>query len=170
MLHLWSKIILLPHLTQLIFVSYPTILSSVPTPVINNDRSLKATKPFKGININFEGPLPSNNKNKYLFNVIDDYSRFLFVFFCSDVCAPSVIRCLSTLFSLFGMPIYVHSDRGALFMSQELREFLTSIGVATRLTSIYIPAGNGKVERYNGAIWKGIAMSLKSKNLPNESW
>ena len=36
----WSKIILLPHLTQLIFFSYPTILSSVPTPVINNDRSL----------------------------------------------------------------------------------------------------------------------------------
>ena len=36
----WSKIVLLPHITQLTFFSYPTILSSVPTPVINNDRSL----------------------------------------------------------------------------------------------------------------------------------
>ena len=33
------KIILLSHLTQFIFFSYPTIFSSVPTPVINNDRS-----------------------------------------------------------------------------------------------------------------------------------
>ena len=38
-LPLCSKIILLPHLTQHLFVSYLTILSSVPTPVINNDRS-----------------------------------------------------------------------------------------------------------------------------------
>ena len=42
-LPLQSKIILLPHLTQLIFFSYPTILSSVPTPVMKNDRSLSST-------------------------------------------------------------------------------------------------------------------------------
>ena len=35
-----SKIILPPHLTQVILFSYPIILSSVPTPVINNDRFL----------------------------------------------------------------------------------------------------------------------------------
>ena len=39
-LPLCSKIIQLPHLIQLIFLSYPTIISSVPTSVINNDRCL----------------------------------------------------------------------------------------------------------------------------------
>ena len=131
---------------------------------------IKATKQFERINIDFKGPLPSNYKNKYFLNVIDEYSRFPFVFPCADVSTPSVIRCLSTLFSLFGLPAYVHSDRGSSFMSHELREFLTSKGVATSRTSIYNPRGNGQVERYNGTIWKAIIMSLKSKNLPNESW
>ena len=40
-LPLCSKIILLPHLTLLIFFSYPIILSSAPTPVINNGHSLR---------------------------------------------------------------------------------------------------------------------------------
>ena len=56
------------------------------------------------------------------------------------------------------------------FMSHELGEFLTSKDVAMSRTSIYNPRGNGQVERYNGTIWKAIIMSLKSKNLPNESW
>ena len=84
---------------------------------------IKAIKPFERINIDFKGPLPSNNKNKYFLNVIDEYSRFPFVFPCADVSTPSVIRCLSTLFSLFGLPAYVHSDRGSSFMSHELRDF-----------------------------------------------
>ena len=55
-------------------------------------------------------------------------------------------------------------------MSKELREFLTSKGVALSRTSIYNPTCNGQVERYNGTIWKAITMSLKSKNLPIEHW
>ena len=55
-------------------------------------------------------------------------------------------------------------------MSRELRQFLTSKGVAMSRTTSYNPAGNGQVERYNGTIWKAITMSLKSKNLPTEQW
>ena len=110
---------------------------------------LKATQPFERINIDFKGPLPTNNKNKYFLNVVDEYSRFPFVFPCPDVSTPTVIKCLTSLFSLLGMPAYVHLDRGASFMSQELREFLTSKGVATSRTTSYNPTCNGQVERYN---------------------
>ena len=133
-------------------------------------RLIKATQPFERINIDFKGPLPTNNKNKYFLNVVDEYSRFPFVFPCPDVSTPTVIKCLTSLFSLLGMPAYVHSDRGASFMSQELREFLTSKGVATSRTTSYNPTCNGQVERYNGTVWRGITMSLKSKNLRTEQW
>lgn len=43
---------------------------------------IKATRPFERINIDFKGPLPSINGNKYFLNVIDEYSRFPFVFPC----------------------------------------------------------------------------------------
>ena len=68
------------------------------------------------------------------------------------------------------MPAYVHSDRGASFMSREVRQFLTSRGVATSRTTSYNPEGNGQGERYNGVTWKAITMTLKSKNLPLRNW
>ena len=64
---------------------------------------IKATQPFERLNIDFKGPLKSNKRNSYL-NVIDEYSRFPFVFPSKDVSTPTVIRCLSQLFDIFGMP------------------------------------------------------------------
>ena len=131
---------------------------------------IKATQPLERINIDFKGPLPTTNKNQYFLNVIDEFSRFPFMFPCPNVSTSTVIKCLTTFFSLFGMPAYVHSDQGAAFMSQELRQFLTEKGVATSRTTSYNPAGNGQVERYNGTIWKAITMCLKSRNLPVKHW
>ena len=79
---------------------------------------------FEKINIDFKGPLRSNNGNKYYLNTVDEYSRFPIVFTCSDISTTIVIKCLTTMFSLFSMPAFVHSHRGASFMSHELQAFL----------------------------------------------
>lgn len=55
-------------------------------------------------------------------------------------------------------------------MSQELRNFLVSFGVATSRTTPYNPQGNGQVERYNETIWRTIQLALKSKGLPITKW
>ena len=39
-----------------------------------------ATQPFERLNLDFKGPLKSNNDNIFFVNVIDEYSRFPFVF------------------------------------------------------------------------------------------
>ena len=61
----------------------------------------------------------------------------------------TVIKCLSLLFTLFGMPTFVHSDRGPSLVSHELRSYLTGKGVAVSRTTPYNPAANGQVEKYN---------------------
>ena len=76
---------------------------------------IKATKPFERLNVDFKGPLPSNTKNKYILTVIDEHSRFPFAFPCPNVESKTVIKCLELLFSMFGMPNYIHSDRGLRF-------------------------------------------------------
>ena len=114
---------------------------------------IKATQPFERINIDFKGSLPTNNGNKYFLVVVDEYSRFPFVFPCPDVSTNTVVKCLTSLFSFVGMPAYVHLDRGASFMSRELREFLSSKGVASSRTTSYNPERNGQAERCNGVIW-----------------
>lgn len=131
---------------------------------------IKATQPFERLNIDFKGPLPSTNKNIYFLTIIDEFSRFPFVFPCSDMTSSTVIQCLCHLFALFGMPSYIHSDRGSAFMSKELRDFLTSKGIASSRTTSYNPQGNGQAERYNGTIWKAITLALEARSLPPKYW
>ena len=83
---------------------------------------IKATQPFERININFKAHLTMNNGNNYFLMVVEEYSRFPFVFPCPDVSTNTVVKSLTSLFSLVGMRAYAHSDRRALFMSRELRE------------------------------------------------
>ena len=45
---------------------------------------IKATQPFERLNIDFKGPLPKSNKNRYILTIIDEYSRFPFAFPCPD--------------------------------------------------------------------------------------
>ena len=63
---------------------------------------IKATQPFERLNLDFKGPLPSNNRSRFMLTIIDEYSRFPFAFPCEDVSAQTVIKSLSTLFSVFG--------------------------------------------------------------------
>ena len=131
---------------------------------------IKATQPFERLNLDFKGPLKSNNQNTFFLNIVDEYSRFPFVFPSKDVSARTVIQCLCQLFSLYGMPAYVHSDRGSSFMSEELRQFLVSKGIATSRTTPYNPMCNGQVEKYNGTVWKAVTVALKTRGLPITHW
>ena len=131
---------------------------------------IKATQPLERLNLDFKGPLPSNNKNKFFLNVVDEFSRFCWVFPCSDVSSTTVSKCLTELFTTFGLPQYIHSDRGSSFISSELRQFLSSKGIATSRTTSYNPRCNGQVEKENGTIWRAINLALKSKGLPLTSW
>lgn len=136
----------------------------------NDGTLIKATAPFERLNLDFKGPLPSTNKNRFLLTIVDEYSRYPFAVPVPDTSASTVITSLQNIFSLFGMPTYIHSDRGSAFMSNELKSYLTTQGIATSRTTAYNPAGNGQVERYNGIIWKTVELALKSRGLCIQQW
>lgn len=131
---------------------------------------VKATQPFERLSIDFKGPIPSNTHNKYILTMIDEYSRFPFAFPCSNMSTKTVIDCLNQVFVLFGMPAFIHSDRGSSFMSEELKNYLHEKGIATSRTTPYNPRGNGQVERLNGTLWKAISLALRSSNLETTQW
>ena len=68
------------------------------------------------------------------------------------------------------MPGFVHNDRAPDFLSEEVKQYLHSRGIATSKTSRYNPRGNGQCERYNGIIWRSVTLALRSANLPLSAW
>ena len=97
---------------------------------------------------------------------IDEFSRFPFCFACTNVDAQTVITCLSQVFVIFGLPSFMHSDRGTAFMSQELTDYLRKRGIASSRTSLYSEPGNGQCERYNGVIWSAIKSAPSGPSHP----
>lgn len=116
------------------------------------------------------GPLPTASRNPYLLTVVDEYSRFPFAFPCPNMSTTTVIKCLEQIFSLCGMPNFIHSDQGTSFMSKDLKTYLSQKGIATSRTTPYHPIGNGQVERFNGIIWKAIKLTLGSHKLSDNNW
>ena len=131
---------------------------------------IKATRPMERLTVDFVGPVPSSSKNVFSLTIVDEFSRFPWSFPCSDISAKTVIKCLDELFSVFGVPAYIHSDRGSQFMSKELKNYLHNRGVATSRTTAYNPQGNGQCERMNGTIWKTILLALKTRGLHVSQW
>ena len=105
-----------------------------------------------------------------MLTVIEEYPRFLFAFSCSNNNAETVIKCLTQLFSLFGLCSCIHSDRGSAFMSKKFIAFLRSKGIAYSRTSVYNPRGNGQCEKYNDVIWSGVKLALKLRIWPLSKW
>ena len=108
-------------------------------------RSIKVLHLWDRVGIDFKGPL--QGRNKYILFATDEYSRFPFAFPCRDMTTSTVIKCLSNLFCLFGLPSYVHSDRGSAFLSSKLKKYLTERGIATSKSTPYHPSGNTLYER-----------------------
>ena len=132
---------------------------------------VKATSAWERLSVHFKGPIVTSPRGKrFLFVVVDEYSPFPFAFACKDTSASSVVKCLSTLFSLFGFPSYVHSDRGTAFLSRELKDYLHSRGIVTSHSTLYHSTGNSQCERFNQTIWKTISLMIKGRNLGPHHW
>lgn len=134
----------------------------------NDSVLIKSTQPFERLNVDFKGPIPSSKK--YMLTIVDEYTRFPFAFACADQTAQTIIHCFIQIFMIFGMPAFIHSDQGSSFLSQELRDFLHSRGVATSNTTPYNPRGNGQCEKFNATIWKSVQLALNSKGIDVSQW
>lgn len=136
----------------------------------SNPPLIKSTQPFERLSIDFKGPLPTVTQNRYLLVVIEEYSRFPFVFPCKDMTSGTVVRCLDEIFAVFGQTSFIHSDNFTSLISNELRTHLLKLGIGYSNCSGYNPRGNGQVERYNGTVWKAIQCALKSRGLNENQW
>jgi len=131
---------------------------------------IQSTAPWERLSIDFVGPMANSSGYTYMLTIVDEFSRYPFAYPCKDMRAETVINKLVDLFSIFGCPRAIHSDRGTQFESELFRKFLLDNSIIKTRTTPYRPQANGQCERTNGSICKGIALTLRSKNLPKDKW
>ncbi|GJT71525.1 putative nucleotidyltransferase, ribonuclease H [Tanacetum coccineum] len=114
--------------------------------------SSRMLKVFDIWGIDFMGPFPSSRNNKYILVVVDYVSKWVETKALPTNDAQVVVKFLRKLFSRFGVPKALISDRGTRLCNSHLEKTLKKYGVTHRLTTPYHSRTSGKTENTNQTI------------------
>nr|GEW19526.1 zinc finger, CCHC-type [Tanacetum cinerariifolium] len=121
------------------------------------------------------GPItpPTSSGKKYIFLLVDDYSRYMWVYFLSTKdqafdtfkeYKKSIENELRTTLKM------LRTDRGGKFTSNEFTQYCKENGIARQPTAPYSPQQNGVVERRNMKIMFTTRCMMKAMNIPQNFW
>ncbi|GJU31033.1 reverse transcriptase domain-containing protein [Tanacetum coccineum] len=99
--------------------------------------------------IDFMGPFPSSKGNKYILVAVDYLSKWVEAKALPTNDARVVVKFLKSLFSRFGAPRAIISDRGTHFCNDKFDKVMSKYGVTHRLSTPYHPQTSGQVEVTN---------------------
>lgn len=106
--------------------------------------------PFDTIHIDHFGPLPETADGyKYVFVVIDAFSRYTWLLPAKSTTALETCDLLKLLFNIFGVPKEIVSDRGTAFTAYEFTHLIESLSIKHRKVAVASPWANGLAERVN---------------------
>nr|GEU48173.1 reverse transcriptase [Tanacetum cinerariifolium] len=117
---------------------------------------------FDVCGIDFMGPFPSSNENKYVLVAIDYVSKWVEAraFPIND--ARNVVNFLKRLFARFGILKALISDRGTHFCNHQIEKAMKRYGVVHRFSTAYHHQMNGQVEKMNRAIKRIIEKTIRN--------
>ncbi|GJV69487.1 reverse transcriptase domain-containing protein [Tanacetum coccineum] len=99
--------------------------------------------------IDFMGPFSSSRGNKYILVAVDYLSKWVEAKALPTNDARVVVKFLKSLFSRFGAPRAIISDRGTHFCNDKFDKVMSKYGVTHRLSTPYHPQTSGQVEVTN---------------------
>ncbi|GKA59770.1 reverse transcriptase domain-containing protein, partial [Tanacetum coccineum] len=94
-------------------------------------------------------PFPSSRGNKYILVAVDYLSKRVEAKALPTNDARVVVKFLKSIFSQFGAPSAIISDRGTYFCYDKFDKVMSKYGVTHRLSTAYHPQTGGQVEVAN---------------------
>nr|GFA76404.1 reverse transcriptase domain-containing protein [Tanacetum cinerariifolium] len=113
--------------------------------------------------IDFMGPFPSSKGNKYILVAVDYLLKWVEAKALLTNDARVVVKFLKSLFSWFGTPKAIISDRGTHFCNDQFSRVMSKYGVTHCLSTAYHPQTSGHVEVTNRGL-KRILERTVGKN------
>lgn len=110
------------------------------------------SSPFQLLGMDYIEVLRSSSGNKYIFHVIDYFTRFSRAFPCAEATSETTISRLRTFFDSYITPIAIYHDGGSHFTSKKCSDFY----LEQDIIAICAPSGSsqscGMIERNNGLL------------------
>ncbi|GKB80107.1 putative ribonuclease H-like domain-containing protein, partial [Tanacetum coccineum] len=99
--------------------------------------------------IDFMGPFPSSRGNRYILVAVDYVSKWVEAKALPTNDVRVMVKFLKQLFSRFGTPRAIISDRGTHFCNDQFSNVLKKYGVTHKFSTSYHPQTSGQVEVSN---------------------
>jgi transposase InsO family protein len=136
---------------------------------MTTDRSLEL------LHMDLSGPIAyiSIDVSKYCLVIVDDYSRFTWVFFLQEKSQTqeTLKGFLRQAQNKFGLSIKkIRSDNGTEFKNSQIEGFLEEEGIKHEFSSPYTPQQNGIVERKNRTLLDMARTMLDEYKTPDQFW
>ena len=110
-------------------------------------------EPWQRVAIDIVGPLQRTDRgHRYILTIMDFGTRYPEAVPLKRIDAPTVCEELMTVFTRFGFPQEILSDRGSNFTSKVTKALLEQIKVSHLKTSPYHPQSNGMLERFHATL------------------
>ncbi|GJT85450.1 reverse transcriptase domain-containing protein [Tanacetum coccineum] len=126
--------------------------------------SIQVCEIFDIWGIDFMGPFPSSRGNKYILVAVDYLSKWVEAKALPTNDARVVCKFLKTLFSRFGAPRAIISDRGTHFCNDQFTKVMLKYGVTHRLSTAYHPQTSGQVEVSNRGLKRILERTVGRKS------
>ena len=122
---------------------------------------------FSRWHMDFLGPLrTAHDGSKYILLIVESFSRWCEAFTLKSADAISVAKILYTeIFTRYGAPCSLISDRGQQFMSKLVLALCSMFSVKRKLTSSYHPSTNAACERMNAFILSSLRTYVRPDQL-----
>ncbi|GKB03489.1 reverse transcriptase domain-containing protein [Tanacetum coccineum] len=118
-------------------------------------------KDAKDYGLDFMGPFPDSRGNKYILVAVYYVSKWVEAQALPTNDARVVVRFLKGLFSRFGVPKALISDKGTHFCNSQLEKALLKYRVTHKISTTYHPQTNGQTEVTNRAIKRILERSVR---------
>uniref|UniRef100_A0A3B1JJM2 Gypsy retrotransposon integrase-like protein 1 n=1 Tax=Astyanax mexicanus TaxID=7994 RepID=A0A3B1JJM2_ASTMX len=134
-------------------------------------QSTPVVEPGYMLGVDLMGPLPkSPRQNEHLLVIVDYCSKWVEMFPLREAKTSQIVQILiKDIFTRWGTPAYLVSDRGAQFTSRLLHATCRQWGVVQKLTTAYHPQTN-LTERVNRTLKTMIASYVKDKHRLWDQW
>ena len=122
--------------------------------------------PGERLSMDIVGPIEMTERgNQFLLCITDHFSKFAKAIPLPRHTAAIVAEELTTKwFNEYGEPMQIHTDQGAEFESQLMKELMNLLGIEKCRTVAFKPSSDGLIERYNKTIVDCISMVRQETN------